>query len=89
MLADREFHFYPIIEMGLKRRIGSNKSPPIFSHEFVIANHADIVSCIAMVFVLALLFQATAPFASLFVAMHHNVTDGLYFHFTTQFVCQI
>jgi len=39
------------------RRPKSNKNPPIFSHEFVIQNHADIVSCIAMVFVLGLMFQ--------------------------------
>ncbi|RWS04976.1 translocating chain-associated membrane protein 1-like protein [Dinothrombium tinctorium] len=61
--------------MPIKRRTGSNKNPPIFSHEFFIQNHADIVSCVAMVFVLGLLFQATSPLASLFVAMSHNVTD--------------
>lgn len=43
--------------MAIKRRAGSSKNPPIFSHEFVIQNHADIVSCIAMIFVLGLLFQ--------------------------------
>jgi translocating chain-associated membrane protein 1 len=64
--------------MGIKRRTGTTKSPPILSHEFVIANHADIVSCIAMIFVLCLLFQATAPIASLFVAIQHNITDGKY-----------
>lgn len=56
------------------RRPKSNKNPPIFSHEFVIQNHADIVSCIAMVFVLGLMFQATSPVASLFVTLQHNVT---------------
>lgn len=35
----------------------SNKNPPIFSHEFIIQNHADIVSCIAMVFVVGLMVQ--------------------------------
>ncbi|GAB6019917.1 Translocating chain-associated membrane protein 2 [Chamberlinius hualienensis] len=58
--------------MGLKRK--STKSPPIFSHEFVIQNHADIVSCVAMVFVCGLMFQTTAPIASLFMAINHNVT---------------
>ncbi|KAH9383399.1 hypothetical protein HPB48_024641 [Haemaphysalis longicornis] len=62
--------------MALKRRTGS-KNPPIFSHEFVIQNHADIVSCVAMLFVMGLLFQVTAPYASVFIAVHHNVTDGL------------
>ncbi|XP_064481004.1 translocating chain-associated membrane protein 1-like isoform X2 [Ornithodoros turicata] len=63
--------------MGLKRRTG-NKTPPIFSHEFVIQNHADIVSCVAMVFVVGLLFQVSAPYASVFVALHHNLTDGTF-----------
>ncbi|KAG1666743.1 Translocating chain-associated membrane protein 1-like 1 [Nymphon striatum] len=59
--------------MPLKRR-STTKNPPIFSHEFIIQNHADIVSCVAMVFVVGLMFQVTAPIASMFVAMHHNVT---------------
>ena len=62
--------------MAIKRRTGTAKSPPILSHEFVIANHADIVSCVAMVFVLCLLFQATSPIATMFVAIQHNVTDS-------------
>ena len=39
------------------RRPKTNKNPPILSHEFVIQNHADIVSCVAMVFVVGLMFQ--------------------------------
>ena len=38
-------------------RKSAQKSPPILSHEFVIQNHADIVSCLAMLFVLGLMFQ--------------------------------
>lgn len=30
----------------------SSKSPPIFSNEFILQNHADIVSCIAMVIII-------------------------------------
>ncbi|GAB0091439.1 Translocating chain-associated membrane protein [Sergentomyia squamirostris] len=52
----------------------SSKNPPILSHEFVIQNHADIVSCIAMVFVVGLMIQATSQLASIFVTLHHNVT---------------
>jgi translocating chain-associated membrane protein 1 len=52
----------------------SGKTPPIFSHEFVIQNHADIVSCVAMVFVLGLMFQVTSPLATVFIALHHNVS---------------
>jgi len=59
--------------MAVKRR-SSNKNPPILSHDFVIQNHADIVACVAMVFVVGLMFQVTSPLASLFIALHHNVT---------------
>jgi len=58
--------------MAVKRR--SSKNPPVFSHEFVIQNHADIVACVAMVFVVGLMFQVSSPLASLFIALHHNVT---------------
>ncbi|XP_059165866.1 translocating chain-associated membrane protein 1-like 1 isoform X2 [Physella acuta] len=56
------------------RRSKSSKNPPIFSHEFFIQNHADIVSCIAMVFIIGLMFQATSPVASLFITLQHNLT---------------
>lgn len=52
----------------------SGKNPPVLSHEFVIQNHADIVSCVAMVFVLGLMFQVSSPIASVFIALHHNVS---------------
>jgi hypothetical protein len=44
-------------DMGLKPRRANQKNPPFFSHDFIIVNHADIVSCIAMVFVVGLMFQ--------------------------------
>merc|ERR1712012_72561 len=50
------------------------KNPPVLSHEFVIQNHADIVACVAMVFVVGLKFQISSPAASVFIALHHNVT---------------
>lgn len=56
-------------------RKSSTKNPPILSHEFIIQNHADIVSCIAMVFVIGIMVQATAPIASIFIALQHNVTE--------------
>jgi translocating chain-associated membrane protein 1 len=43
--------------MAFKGRKSSNKNPPFLSHEFVIQNHADIVSCIALVFVIGLMIQ--------------------------------
>ncbi|KAF5296204.1 hypothetical protein FQA39_LY12658 [Lamprigera yunnana] len=57
-------------------RKGSSKNPPILSHEFIIQNHADIVSCIAMVFVIGLMVQATTPIASIFITLQHNVTES-------------
>jgi len=50
-----------------------NKNPPFLSHEFVIQNHADIISCVAMVFVVGLMLQATSAVASIFIALHHSV----------------
>jgi translocating chain-associated membrane protein 1 len=58
--------------MAVKRR--TTKNPAVLSHEFVIQNHADIVACVAMVFVVGLMFQVSSPLASLFIALHHNVT---------------
>lgn len=60
--------------MPIKRRT-SAKSPPIFSQEFIIQNHADIVSCVAMLFVVGLLFQVTSPLATLFITLQYNSTD--------------
>lgn len=38
-------------------RRSSNKNPPVFSHEFVIQNHADIVACVLLVIVIGLMIQ--------------------------------
>ncbi|XP_039610570.1 translocating chain-associated membrane protein 1 [Polypterus senegalus] len=58
--------------MGFRKK--SNKNPPVLSHEFIIQNHADIVSCVAMVFLLGLMFEVTAKVAVLFVTVQYNVT---------------
>uniref|UniRef100_A0A4W3GK10 Translocating chain-associated membrane protein n=1 Tax=Callorhinchus milii TaxID=7868 RepID=A0A4W3GK10_CALMI len=57
--------------MGLRKK---TKSPPVLSHEFVIQNHADIVSCFAMVFLLGLMFEVTAKIAVSFVTVQYNIT---------------
>lgn len=47
---------------NLRAKFGGKKdkkNPPILSHEFVIQNHADIVSCVAMVFVVGLMMQVS------------------------------
>jgi len=46
--------------MAAKLKRKSNKgpaSPDIFSHDFVIVNHADIVSCVAMLAVVGTVFK--------------------------------
>lgn len=48
--------------MAIRKK--SSKSPPILSHEFILQNHADIVSCVAMVFLLGLMFEVSPPRAS-------------------------
>lgn len=63
--------------VAVKGRKNSNKNPPVFSHEFIIQNHADIVSCVAMVFVVGLLVQVTSPWAYTFIAIHHNVSTAI------------
>jgi len=62
--------------MAIKPGIGrkTSKNPPILSHEFIIQNHADIISCVAMVFVVGLMNESTAPLATAFISLHHNVT---------------
>ncbi|CAH3171150.1 unnamed protein product [Porites lobata] len=55
-----------------RRKTGKNA--PILSHEFVITNHGDIVSCICMVFMMGLMFQATSKVAAVFIAPQHNLT---------------
>ncbi|XP_065161371.1 translocating chain-associated membrane protein 1 isoform X2 [Atheta coriaria] len=57
-------------------RKSATKNPPILSHEFIIQNHADIVSCVAMIFVIGLLVPSTAPLASIFISLQHNVTEA-------------
>ncbi|XP_011606218.1 translocating chain-associated membrane protein 1 isoform X2 [Takifugu rubripes] len=52
----------------------TNKNPPVMSHEFIIQNHADIVSCVAMVFLLGLMFEITSKFAVIFITVQYNVT---------------
>uniref|UniRef100_A0A4W5K2V1 Translocation associated membrane protein 1 n=1 Tax=Hucho hucho TaxID=62062 RepID=A0A4W5K2V1_9TELE len=58
--------------MGFRKK--TNKNPPVLSHEFLIQNHADIVSCVAMVFLLGLMFEVTSKVAVLFITVQYNVT---------------
>jgi len=67
--SETVYHSAGMVAKGKK-----TKNPPILSHEFVIQNHADIVACVAMVFVVGLMFQVSSPLASVFIALHHNVS---------------
>uniref|UniRef100_A0A8B9PPD0 TLC domain-containing protein n=1 Tax=Apteryx owenii TaxID=8824 RepID=A0A8B9PPD0_APTOW len=58
--------------MAIRKK--SNKNPPVLSHEFIVQNHADIVSCVAMIFLLGLMFEITAKAAVIFVTLQYNVT---------------
>ncbi|XP_022173779.1 translocating chain-associated membrane protein 1 [Myzus persicae] len=58
------------------RKAAANKNLPILSHEFVIQNHADIMSCVAMVIVIGLMVQLTSPVSSLFVALQYVQAPG-------------
>lgn len=57
--SDRGNGSFAVKMVAIKGRKSSNKNPPIFSHEFVIQNHGDIVSCVAMIFVTGLMMQVS------------------------------
>lgn len=57
----------------IKARKSSNKNPPILSHEFIIQNHADIVSCVAMVFVIGLMVQVSFLPYLLFILFFYHI----------------
>ncbi|VVC26455.1 TRAM/LAG1/CLN8 homology domain,TRAM1-like protein [Cinara cedri] len=57
------------------RKSAANKNSPMLSHDFVIQNHADIVSCVAMLLVIGLMVQFTSPISSLFVALQYGQTS--------------
>lgn len=59
---------------GVSKSSKSKVQPPIFSHEFVIQNHGDIMSCIVMVFIVGLMFPMTHALSSAFVAPQYNDT---------------
>ncbi|XP_075400953.1 translocating chain-associated membrane protein 1-like 1 [Tenrec ecaudatus] len=58
--------------MAIRKK--SPKNPPVLSQEFILQNHADIVSCVGMFFVLGLMFEATAETSMVFVTLQHSVT---------------
>ncbi|XP_045075730.1 translocating chain-associated membrane protein 1-like 1 [Coregonus clupeaformis] len=67
-----KFPFGSRPKWGIRKK--TNKNPPVLSHEFIIQNHADIVSCVAMLFLLGLMFEVTSKVAVLFITVQYNVT---------------
>ncbi|XP_065204752.1 translocating chain-associated membrane protein 1-like 1 [Planococcus citri] len=47
------------------------KKPPILSHEFVIQNHADIISCVMVLFVFGIIVPITSSVCYTFVAAQY------------------
>jgi len=41
----------------LRKPHNKGDGPPVFSHEFIIQNHADIISCVVMVVFIGLIPQ--------------------------------
>lgn len=58
----------------LRRPHSKGDGPPVFSHEFVIQNHADIISCVCMVIFMGLIPQITHALASSIIFVQYNVT---------------
>lgn len=58
-----------------------NKNPPFLSHEFVIQNHADIISCVAMVFVVGLMLQVSKEIAKLKMSLNVKNKTGIIKYF--------
>jgi translocating chain-associated membrane protein 1 len=57
--------------MGLRKKNARN--PPVLSHEFMVQNHADMVSCVGMFFVLGLMFEGTSEMSIAFLTLQHGV----------------
>uniref|UniRef100_UPI00358F110B translocating chain-associated membrane protein 1-like n=1 Tax=Myxine glutinosa TaxID=7769 RepID=UPI00358F110B len=57
--------------MGLKKK---SKNPAVFSHEYLIQNHADVFSSLALLIAVGLMFRATSSISAMFVALQYNIT---------------
>ncbi|XP_031318925.2 LOW QUALITY PROTEIN: translocating chain-associated membrane protein 1-like 1 [Camelus dromedarius] len=57
-----------------KKSTRSPPPPPVLSHEFVLQNHADLVACMGLFFVLGLMFEGTAEVSIVFMTLQHGVT---------------
>ena len=55
-----------------RRPSHSKPSPPFFSKEFLLQNHADIISVVCIIVLLGLMFQPTNAYANIFVSPHYR-----------------
>ena len=60
-----------------RKAIHTKPTPPVFSQEFLIQNHADIISVVCIIILLGLMFQPTYTLASVFVSPQYmeNATN--------------
>ncbi|KAK7574126.1 hypothetical protein V9T40_011317 [Parthenolecanium corni] len=49
----------------------ATKKPPVLSHEFILQNHADIVSCFMVIFVFGMVVPLTSSVCNLFVVLQY------------------
>ncbi len=61
------------------RSRNQKEGPPVFSHEFVIQNHADIISCLCMVVFMGLIPQVDMYVHCIYVRMPY-IHRILYVH---------
>lgn len=52
-----------------------DKDPPIFSHEYLLRNQADLISSLCLIIMSGLLFKNTRNLASKFCVVQHNTTN--------------
>jgi len=71
------------------RKAAANKNLPILSHEFVIQNHADIMSCVAMVIVIGLMVQVSERRRNYFLTSSFNVLVLFLYHVMCLFALQL
>jgi len=54
-----------------RRKPEKKDNPPVLSNDWIIQNHGDIAACVAVFFVLGLMFQTTKKAANYFIALQY------------------
>merc|ERR1712131_494899 len=58
-----------------RRKPEKKDNPPVLSNDWIIQNHGDIAACVAVFFVLGLMFQTTKKAANYFIALQYAQID--------------